>query len=264
MDNIEKSTIEQEELLPTFYLEEENEEENEETTYKISFVTIGGLFANPGIYDLIVKEGEKFTIPKVYRFGQGKICNDQQYLFYPGTTYAIRDGRVYEYSEQVVEIYKFQDNPRWTDDDNSPFQSPCHTAFSVQKWNPELTECLSEAWGYADGYGRVVVPACYDAATNPSCWNVGAVKQHGKWHFISTLTGERIDDREYDDVILCPETGYFSYSAKESGDDRGVIDPLGNVITRPIYGTMPRPMYDGTFKTFMASNPETPLLIGHR
>ena len=27
MDNIEKSTIEQEELLPTFYLEEENEEE---------------------------------------------------------------------------------------------------------------------------------------------------------------------------------------------------------------------------------------------
>ena len=151
MDNIEKSTIEQEELLPTFYLEEENEEENEETTYKISFVTIGGLFANPGIYDLIVKEGEKFTIPKVYRFGQGKICNDQQYLFYPGTTYAIRDGRVYEYSEQVVEIYKFQDNPRWTDDDNSPFQSPCHTAFSVQKWNPELTECLSEAWGYADG-----------------------------------------------------------------------------------------------------------------
>lgn len=261
MDNIEKSTIEQEELLPTFYLEEENEEENEETTYKISFVTIGGLFANPGIYDLIVKEGEKFTIPKVYRFGQGKICNDQQYLFYPGTTYAIRDGRVYEYSEQVVEIYKFQDNPRWTDDDNSPFQSPCHTAFSVQKWNPELTECLSEAWGYADGYGRVVVPACYDAATNPSCWNVGAVKQHGKWHFISTLTGERIDDREYDDVILCPETGYFSYSAKESGDDRGVIDPLGNVITRPIYGTMPRPMYDGTFETFMASNPETPLLI---
>ena len=40
-----------------------------------------------------------------------------------------------------------------------------------------------------------------------------------------------------------------------------MIDPLGNVVTLPIYGTMPRPKFDGTFETFLASNPETPLLI---
>lgn len=249
MEENEKSIIEQEEL---------QEEAPRETTYDIYLVNIGRRFVHE---DLVLKNGEKFTIPPSYRFGQGRICHDQHYLFYPGTTYAIDDGRVYEYSDQNVKIYEFQDNPRWTADYNNPFQSPCHTAFSVQTWDLHFTCLYSESWGYADSYGRPVIPADYDDATNPSCWNIGAVKQHDKWHFIYVPTGERIDDREYDDVALCSETGYFCYSAKELGEGRGLIDPLGNIVTSPVYGTMPQPMSDGTFNTFMPSNPEEVLLI---
>ncbi len=244
MEENEKSIIEQEEL---------EEEAPLETTYDIYLVNIGRRFVPD---DLVLKNGEKFTIPPIYRLGQANICSDQHYLFYPGTTYSINEGRVYEYSDQSVKIYEFQDNPRWTNDYNSPFQSPCHTAFSVQTWDLSITHLCSELWGYADSYGRPVIPPRYDAVTNPSRANIGAVKQHGKWHFIYVPTGERIDDREYDEVELCPETDYFSYSAKELGEGRGLIDPLGRIVTRPIYGTMPQPLFDGTFTTFMPSRPE--------
>ncbi len=261
MDNIKNPEVLHDYLADLDH-DEDIEENSCDVTYGIHFVMINGRFVDPATYDLVVRDNEKFTIPKTYRFGQCRICSDQDYVFYPGTTYAINDGRVLEYSEQFVKIYEFQDNPLWTEiDGNTSFQNPCHTAFSVQTWNVGLTDLLLELWGYADQYGRIVVPARYDCATNSSCWNVGAVKQHNKWHFIYVLTGERIDKREYDDVALCPETGYFSYSAKEQGEGRGLIDPLGNVVTRPIYGTMPRPMFDGTFKTFALSNPEVPLLI---
>lgn len=122
------------------------------------------------MYDLVERDNEKYTIPKSYSLGQCRICSDQNDVFYPGATYAINYGRVLEYSEQFVKIYEFQDNPLWTEiDGNRPFQSPCHTAFSVQTWHVGLTELLSELWGYADQYGRVVVPTRYDCATNPSC-----------------------------------------------------------------------------------------------
>ncbi len=255
MEENEKSIIKQEEEQSSY-----QDEASGETTYDIYLITIGRRFA-PETTNLVLKDGEKFTIPPTYRLGQGRIFSDQQYLFYPGKTYAINEGRVYEYSDQSVKIYDFQDNPRWTDRDNNPFQNPSLTAFSVQTWNPQLTVLHSESWGYADAYGRTVIPPLYDDATNPSCSNIGAVKQHDKWHFIYVLTGERIDNREYDDVALCSENGYFSYSAKELGEGRGLIDPLGHIATPPIYGTMPQPLHDGTFSTFMPSNPEEVLRI---
>lgn len=234
------------------------EQFSNDITYGINFITKGLLYATRRV----VKDDEKFTIPQQYRFGECEIRNERHYRFSPGVTYAISDYRILEYSEQSVKIYNFHENPRWSGR-NDLLENPCFTAVCVQTWNLERTECLSESWGYADRFGKIVIPAQYDKATDLSCWNIGAVKQHGKWYFIYALTGERIDGREYDDVAICPETGYFSYSAKELGDGRGVIDPLGNMITRPIYGTMPHPMFDGTFKTFVKKN-DKPIFINRQ
>ena len=231
---------------------------SDDVTYGINFITKGLLHVN----QRVVKNDEKFTIPQQYHFGECEIRNALHYRFYPGITYSISDNRILEYSGKCVKIYDFHENPCWSDNYNEPFKSPCLAAVSVQTWDPGQTECLSELWGYANRFGEIIIPAQYDKATDLNCWNIGAVKQHGKWHFIYALTGERISNREYD-IIIWSTTGYFSYSAKEQGDVRGAIDPLGNMITRPIYGTMPYPMFDGTFKTFMKKS-NKPIFINRQ
>ena len=119
-------------------------------------------------------------------------------------------------------------------------------------------------WGYVFygvEYDEWSVPE-WDDATNTSDSDVGAVKKGDKWFFVRAEKGERVDDREYDEVSGPWKDGdHFSYAKKEWGPGRGLINGGGRVVFMPLYDTMPIPLEN---KTFLVCKNGQPGIINRR